>query len=389
MAYYHVRITRKSNPSQAEVELDMSLEKLKERFVQPYDRGQPIVIDGRSISSEDIEQIKINETKQASAELRAAVQYNRTARLFATTRGTNLHIATTGRDVTDEFITRPPGHGVQEGTAATLHPPSTTPMRVFISHRNTDVEVAKPLVELLRKALNLKSDEIRCTSLDGYRMQGGVLVDKNLRKEVFQAQLLIGLITPSSLQSAYVMFELGARWGAEKPMIPLLASGATPKHLEGPLAGINALDSHYDSQVYQFVEDAANYLQVNLDKPSSYAVAVRELVEASSKSQPIDEQQTTIADPPQLSEDARTLLVAATKDKQGSIRKISSTEGTVLRVGIPYFGKSGNPRLNAKWNQAFQDLPDLELVEDLSGIGDLFEVTQKGFQVVDNLPKSE
>ena len=38
MTYFHVRITSKSEPSQPEVELDISLEELMERFVRPYER---------------------------------------------------------------------------------------------------------------------------------------------------------------------------------------------------------------------------------------------------------------------------------------------------------------------------------------------------------------
>ena len=157
-------------------------------------------------------------------------------------------------------------------------------MRIFISHSSNDVEIAGLLIELLQKALNLRSDDIRCTSVDGYRMQAGASIDDRLRAEVHDAELLIGLITPNSLGSAYVIFELGARWGVEKPMIPLLASGVTPEQLGGPLAGINALNSRDNGQVYQLLEDAAKYLQISLDKASSYAAEVSELVKLSSES---------------------------------------------------------------------------------------------------------
>ena len=68
MTYFHVRITSKSEPAQPEVELDTSLEELMERFVRPYERGQPIVIAGRTVSSKDIGRIQSNETEQASTQ---------------------------------------------------------------------------------------------------------------------------------------------------------------------------------------------------------------------------------------------------------------------------------------------------------------------------------
>ena len=113
-------------------------------------------------------------------------------------------------------------------------------------------------------------------------------------------------------------FELGARWGADKPMIPLLASGASPEDLEGPLSGINALDSRVDGQVYQLLEDVAKYLKLNLDKTSSYVAAVNELVKLSSESTAIEEHLSSSTVSPQLSEEAKELLLQAAKNSSGS-----------------------------------------------------------------------
>ena len=46
-------------------------------------------------------------------------------------------------------------------------------MRVFISHSSKDKEVASLVVELLRSALNLRSDDIRYTSEAGYGLPAG------------------------------------------------------------------------------------------------------------------------------------------------------------------------------------------------------------------------
>ena len=154
-------------------------------------------------------------------------------------------------------------------------------MRVFISHSDDDVEIASLLISLLRNALNLSREDIRCSGVDGYRLPVGAQVDETLRREVNDAPVFVGLITPSALTSVYVLFELGARWGAEKRMLPLLASGATPDLLVGPLKSINALDSSNASQVIQFVEDAADALGVDAGSASAYVQVVNKLVEAS------------------------------------------------------------------------------------------------------------
>lgn len=155
-------------------------------------------------------------------------------------------------------------------------------MRIFISHSNRDLAIAELLIVLLRLSLNLRSEDIRCTSVDGYRLPGGAPIDETLRREVHDAEVFIGLITPYSIQSSYVMFELGARWGAEKMLIPLLASGAGTQHLRGPLSGFNALNCSIAGQVYELVDQAADKLSVEPGGPAGYLNALTALVTSSS-----------------------------------------------------------------------------------------------------------
>ena len=322
MEYHHVRVTQKSDRSPDEVKLDLTREELEERFLAPYRKGLPIVIGGKSIQKDDLERIRISKTDQDSNHVAKVVEEERRRRIVNGILdiggpSTAERIASKGEDVTDEFITGPPGYQANESNNPEQHARSSTSMSIFISHSSNDVEIAALLVELLRKALHLSSEDIRCTSVDGYRMQAGATINERLRAEVHDAELLIGLITPHSLASAYVIFELGARWGAGTPMIPLLAFGVTPGHLEGPLAGINALDSQDDGQVYQLLEDAAGYLQVTLDRPSSYAAAVNELVKLSSESTAIEEHPSSNTVSPQLSEEAKELLLQAAKSTSG------------------------------------------------------------------------
>jgi hypothetical protein len=55
-----------------------------------------------------------------------------------------------------------------------------------------------------------------CTSVDGFRLAAGVDTDEALRAAVLQSKTLVGVITPASQKSSYVLFELGARWGTNK-----------------------------------------------------------------------------------------------------------------------------------------------------------------------------
>jgi hypothetical protein len=140
---------------------------------------------------------------------------------------------------------------------------------VLISHSSRDAELASALIGLLRSGLGLLASQIRCSSVDGYRLPAGVNTNDQLRKEIKSVKVLIGLLTSNSLSSTYVLFELGARWGAELFMIPLLA-GTRPEDMRGPHAVINALSCETDAQLIQLVEDVARELQVNPQSAASY-----------------------------------------------------------------------------------------------------------------------
>ena len=107
------------------------------------------------------------------------------------------------------------------------------PLKLFVSHSTADAPLAEALVELFRSALNLPAEAIRCTSVEGYRLPGGANVDEQLRSEVNSAKACVGIISRQSIQSPYVLLELGARWGPKLHLLPVLAPGNGPEVLDG------------------------------------------------------------------------------------------------------------------------------------------------------------
>jgi hypothetical protein len=141
---------------------------------------------------------------------------------------------------------------------------------VFISHSSEDSQLARQLVDLLRSSLNLRAQQIRCTSVDGYGLPAGADTDEQLREEALAARAFIGILSPFSLASAYVLFELGARWGAKQPLIPLLAPGMGSQALRGPLTGLNALNCESAGQLHQLVSDVGKTLGIEAESPAVY-----------------------------------------------------------------------------------------------------------------------
>jgi hypothetical protein len=103
-------------------------------------------------------------------------------------------------------------------------------VKVFISHSHLDASFMTLICDFL-KTSELVEDEIRCTSVAGQGLRLGQDVEETLRKEIKKSKIVIGIFTRQSLKSSNVMLELGAGWGFEKVLIPIL----------GPRVGVSAL----------------------------------------------------------------------------------------------------------------------------------------------------
>lgn len=157
---------------------------------------------------------------------------------------------------------------------------------IFISHSSSDLEITKLLLALLRSALRLPAASIRCTSVDGHRLRGGADTDEQLRREVHDATAFIGVISATSLNSMYVAFELGARWGAQRHLLPLLTPGADASILSGPLSGLNALRSDNASQLHQLIGEVGSLLGVKPEPAYVFQAEVEALVSVPAPSTP-------------------------------------------------------------------------------------------------------
>lgn len=156
-------------------------------------------------------------------------------------------------------------------------------VRVFVSHSSDDKEVATCLVALLRATFSLPSTAIRATSVAGHTLRFGAEANEELLKEILACKLLIGLITPSSLKSPWVLLELGARWGTKKDLLPLTASGVKPGEFKGPIGGRHTGDCSIRTDVLQLISDVGTTLESDAEKPEVVDRYVDALVSASKK----------------------------------------------------------------------------------------------------------
>jgi len=155
---YHVRITTIAQaPGDDELALDLSEAELESRFIQPYNEGSPITTRGKTIIPGLIERIRINFTKQRSARLVHDI-----VRQLALSRASGIAVAQIvppewyvteeGEDVTDQFITGPPG--TAKPSANSTKPQATVDDRYVMVVHGQDAKARTALFQFLR-SINL------------------------------------------------------------------------------------------------------------------------------------------------------------------------------------------------------------------------------------------
>lgn len=130
--------------------------------------------------------------------------------------------------------------------------------RIFISHRHKDEPIAASLTALLEQAFYVESTDIRCTSVQPYMLTPGERTSELLRKEISGAELVIGVLSPDTTESNYVLCELGASWGRDVPTFPVLIRGATFADVPAPLSERHSISLEKEENCLQLVDYIAS-----------------------------------------------------------------------------------------------------------------------------------
>lgn len=88
-------------------------------------------------------------------------------------------------------------------------------LRVFFSYASADKAYALRLRSLLSQRLNLRIFTTETLS-------AGEDWESKLKSEISECDIFVVLLSPYSLKSKWVLHELGAAWGLEKPIISVV-----------------------------------------------------------------------------------------------------------------------------------------------------------------------
>lgn len=109
--FYHVRVNLKS-AKKCENATDISKEKLISRFIEPYELGESFLINGRTVTVNDLERIQIYASERTIESFIPAIRAEQQNSSFVMIGGPSYsHTAMNRADkVTDDFISGPPGY---------------------------------------------------------------------------------------------------------------------------------------------------------------------------------------------------------------------------------------------------------------------------------------
>jgi hypothetical protein len=144
---------------------------------------------------------------------------------------------------------------------------------VFISHSSKDRLLADAIADLLQIALQLGDDQVRCTSTPGLGLDIGADVVRTLQQDINAARVVVGLVTPNSTASAFVMFELGAAWGlslAKGTSLLALRAGIEFKDIPGSPLAVQHMPPITEDSLHQLVKQIAESLGVPVPNATNY-----------------------------------------------------------------------------------------------------------------------
>jgi hypothetical protein len=156
--------------------------------------------------------------------------------------------------------------------------------KIFISHRHKDRQLVQRLIDCISAYFAISAADIRATSVAPYRLRVGENTSERLRRDISDAEVVLGILSADTMESVYVAFELGSAWGQGIWTCPLLARGADESHIPAPIRDLSPLHLSNPRDCHQLMEDLAT--AKDLDRradvqQSELAQRVQELVDAA------------------------------------------------------------------------------------------------------------
>ena len=386
--------------------LDLHWEELEERVIALHRTGKPITINGQTISIDDIEQLRITETEMDSSQLRPVVEQELRSSHVSTSVPIDSYIASQGRDVTNILITAPPGNDTMSIALETGNRPAANNRTVFVVHgRNA---AARDAVFEFLSAVDLRPLEWA----EAVQLTKNPLptIPEILDAAFSHAHAVVVFYTPDDvamLQEQYwrdnepesetqpmgqarpnVLFESGMAIGRYPTRTVLVQLGTLRPFSDISGIYITRLDDTPErrqefAQKLEMAGCPVNRQGIRWFSAGRFSDVLASISNGPTFSVSNAESQQG------LSDEAKSLLIEAIKDNSRSILRIRVMGGLEISTNGKEFPEMGNGRSEALWEQVLLELVGLGLIQDISGKGEIFQVTYAGFESADALSASD
>lgn len=258
---------------------------------------------------------------------------------------------------------------------------------IFISHSSKDIEVVEQFIELLIKAFKIDESKIRCTSVPRFKLPSGSNVDNTLKNEISASKAFIGFITEKSLDSVYVLFELGARWGSEMKFRLITADQATFKLVKPPLSNHHIICISNRTELYQILDEIQQDLSCKQYNAKNIEKEIVKLLETISNKNKDEVAQISIKQTQNsgFSKIEIEILKSADDNDDGKIRIISTKDGTTIQSGQKVLLQSVIHKDIQKYKSAIQMLIDKGYLQPHNGNNKRFEFTGKTYEYLETV----
>lgn len=145
--------------------------------------------------------------------------------------------------------------------------------KIFISHSTKDAKVVKSFVEnILKLGMDISSERIFCSSIEGQGIQSGQYIPDRLKSEVKLSAIALLFISKNYKESEVCLNELGATWVTldKNCVIPFLLPDVTFKDLGFLDLGRLGLKINNRKNIIKFIQDSKSTLNLDINLERIY-----------------------------------------------------------------------------------------------------------------------
>lgn len=270
---------------------------------------------------------------------------------------------------------------------------------IFISHRITDAEVADMIKDFL-VATGIPNGKVFCSSLPGNDVKFRISVE--VKKRLQDSIVNILILSKDYYESAYCLNEAGVAWYLEDEVdnIAVCLPEINEDNMWGFFNGENKvrrLDNENDvAAIYDAIRKRMNVSSVDysvvtrekqkLAQRYEQHIRSREKVVTIELKEPdtaeSDHSNTDPFDYPPIQLHASVMLFFAAEDR-GEIIVSTTLSGTSYCAGKVCLNESNEPREQAKWESALEQLLKGGYIKRTGKKDPIYQVTEKGYNISD------